>query len=276
MIRSHRGKEPDWDVILNATNTSPLVIIDAYNVIHKHSKLKKYMMKGLLSRARDTLIYELEELRTLKGWRIEIVFDGMKKLPVSPLGSAPDSLKKSKDGETPISQSAQQANKKVTNHGVRVVFSGVGTSADAYIESRCYDVKQQTGGQYTKSLIVASDDGMIRSAASNAGALVMSSQRIVDELKALKKMISYKVEVAVAKSNGHDVRPESLRGVLPTSLVNRRGTGQFLIVDKRKKKKKVERKESVQDENEVVDETTTTPCWALLPHQIPKNDTGYY
>merc|ERR1712157_677696 len=88
--------------------------------------------------------------------------------------------------EQQISQSAQQATKKVTNHGVRVVFSGVGTSADAYIESRCYDAKQKTHGKYTNSLIVASDDGMIRSAASNAGAYIMSSQRIVDEIKSLK------------------------------------------------------------------------------------------
>jgi len=251
------------------------------------------MNKGLLSRARDSLIYDLEELQTIKGWRIEIVFDGMKKLNIGPLGSGAESIRKksssvssthddnnNNEQQAPISPSAQQATKKVTKNGVRVVYSGVGTSADAYIESRCYDAKQKTQGKYTNSLIVASDDGMIRSAASNAGAYIMSSQRIVDELKALKKMISYKVEVAVARSNGHEVRPESLRGGNGVSSVlhSRRGTGQFLIVDKRKnKEKKIEKKNSVdgnkpKDVKEIMEGTTTKPSWAILPNQIPKND----
>lgn len=90
-------------------------------------------------------------------------------------------------------------------------------------------------------------------------------------------MISYKVEVAVARNNGHEVRPESLRnnGVLNT----RRGTGQFLIVDKRKKKKIVEKNldpsgchnTKPKDVKEIMDGTTTKPSWAMLPNQIPKN-----
>ena len=63
--RSKRGQEPDWDVILNRTATSPLFIVDGYNVIHKWPRLKKWMRKGQPRRARDTLVHDLEELRRI-------------------------------------------------------------------------------------------------------------------------------------------------------------------------------------------------------------------
>ena len=65
----------DWAAITNSTS-SPLFIVDGYNVIYQWPRLKKHMLNGNPKRARDLLINDLEELRVIKGWRIEVVFDG--------------------------------------------------------------------------------------------------------------------------------------------------------------------------------------------------------
>ena len=236
--RSQRGKEPDWDVILNQTASSPLFIVDGYNVIHKWPRLKKWMTKGQLHRARDTLVYDLEELRRIKGWRIECVFDGAGKASdPGPLGSGPGG---SEYNANKVRGSSTENTKAVTSHGVRVVFTGAGASADSYIEHRCFDAKKVTRGELTGSLIVASNDGMIRLAGTSAGALCMSSERLVDELKATRASILYRVEVAVAEANGHGVRPSVLQGTAAPG----RFQNKMMIVDKRKKKKAEESERS--------------------------------
>ena len=70
--RRRKGQNPDWDVILNQTAASPLLIVDGYNIIYKWSRLKKHMVKGDPSRARQLLIDDLENMRSIKGWRIEV------------------------------------------------------------------------------------------------------------------------------------------------------------------------------------------------------------
>ena len=242
--RSQRGKDPDWDVILNQTASSPLFIVDGYNVIHKWPRLKKWMNKGQLHRARDTLVHDLEELRRIKGWRIECVFDGAGKASdPGPLGSGPGG---SEYNANKVKGSSTENTKAVTSHGVRVVFTGAGASADSYIEHRCFDAKKVTGGELTGSLIVASNDGMIRLAGTNAGALCMSSERLVDELKATRASILHRVEVAVAEANGHGVRPTGLQGTAAPG----RFQNKMMIVDKRKKKKAEDRNEANEAEGD--------------------------
>ena len=264
--RKKRGEQPNWDVILNATASSPLVIVDAYNVIHKWPRLKKWMNKGMISKARDLLIHDMEEMRALKGWRIEVVFDGFGRNTNGPLGDGPGS----KAVRDRITKPDQLASKGVTTNGVRVVYSGAGTSADGYIEKRCFEAKAITDGKLTGSLIVASDDNMIRSVACSAGALCMSSGHIVDELKALRKSTMYRVEVAVARVNGHDVRPAKLHGkVMPNAFA--RGSGNVIVEDKRNRPKKNRKKDESEHAKTLEDlrkGTTSTPSWAIVP---PKN-----
>jgi len=100
---------------------------------------------------------------------------------------------------------------------------------------------------------------MIRTVAVGSGALCMSSERLVDELKSVKKATAYRVEAAMAIANGGFVRPEALRNKKSTNLpamkmqgargsvgfaevngqqvMNTYRGGQFVITDKRKKKK---------------------------------------
>jgi len=222
------------------------------------------MTKGMLSKARNMLIHDMEELRALKGWRIEVVFDGYGKDTNGPLG---DSVGTQITREK-VSKSDQEASKKVTDNGVRVVFSGAGMSADNYIEQRCFEAKKVTDGQLTGSLIVATDDNLIRSAGASAGAVSMGADRLIDELRALRKATMYRVEVAVAKANGHAIRPPQLMGKVMPSALNR---GSIIIEDKRNRPKK-ERKDDGEQSKTLEDlkkGTTSLPSWAVMPPKDP-------
>lgn len=270
--RRHRNSEVDWDVILkhgNGTSSGALMLVDGYNVIYQWSRLKKQMASGNTQLARELLVRDLEELHCIKGWRIECVFDGFGRKvggALSDTESVMDEQQNKKHSSSTkkkkVAMSDRLVSKEDTGRGVRVVYSGVGASADSYIESRCLDAKAVTGGKLSisgGSLIAVSNDAMIRMVATGAGALCMSSDRLVNELKAVKKITEYRIEVAMAIANGGYVRPEGMRknGISTPMMQGARGTGsmkvgiteqggrqvvntfrggQFIIEDKRKRK----------------------------------------
>jgi predicted RNA-binding protein with PIN domain len=240
--------------------------VDGYNIIHKWPRLKKHMSKGDTQRARQLLVEDLENLRSIKGWRIEVVFDGALKSIKGPLGDGPGRTARAKPSDRAL-------NKEVSKHGVRVVYTGVGVEADSYIEARCAKAKNVTSGKLTGSFIIATDDSMIRLAGQSAGAMCMSADRFVDELKSMKKAIEYRVEAAMAKVNGSVIRPEKLRG---TSIhVGRFGRGSIVVEDKRNrtKAKKLKAEEYYEiDLNITVEEDENgIPWWAQVPnHTLQK------
>ncbi|CAB9523343.1 RNA-binding protein containing a PIN domain [Seminavis robusta] len=247
--RKKRGQDINWDVVLNQTKAAPLVIVDGYNIIYKWPRLKKHMTKGDPQRARELLVDDLENLSSIKGWRIEVVFDGTRKSNIGPLGHGATGSK------TKVTQMDLATNKEVSKHGVRVVFTGRGIEADSYIESRCAKAKEVTDGHISGSFIVATDDAMIRLAGQNAGAMCMGAGRFVDELKALRKAINYRVEAAVAKVNGQTMRPESLQG----TYFHNFGRGSVLVEDKRQQKleRKLRKQQEQQQQQEEVDTVET-------------------
>lgn len=223
------------------------------------------MTKGMISKARQMLLLDFEELQSLKGWRIEVVFDGAgRNVNNNVLGDGPGGLQQAEK----VTKADMQESIKVTDHGIRVVYSGSGMSADSYIESRCLAAKSVTNGVMTSSFIVASDDNMIRIAAQNAGAIAMSSQRIIDELKAVKKVAMHRVEAVVANVNGHAPRPEKLRGLTGVTT-GRFGRNQVELVDKRKKTKPEEKKNieggKAAELKDVIEGTKSVPSWAVVP-----------
>jgi predicted RNA-binding protein with PIN domain len=268
--RQRKGQDPDWDVILNQTAADPLVFVDGYNIIHKWSRLKKHMTRGDSEKARQLLLDDLEQLASLKRWRIECVFDGggNNRRQTNLGNGALASIGRGKNAfqgamATSTSSPADTApSKSVYSHQkkVRVIFTGRGVEADSYIEGRCADAKNVTLGKTTSSLMVATDDVMIKMAAWNAGALCMSADRFVLELRAVKKSMSYRVEAAMAAVNGHSIRPESLWGsntFIESSYnsspkkemieerpdgtkvyIQRVGRSEFLVEDKREKNRK--------------------------------------
>ena len=306
--RRKRNAEVDWDVILqhgNGTSAGALMLVDGYNVIYQWSRLKKQMVNGNTQRARELLVRDLEELHNIKGWRIECVFDGFGRKVG---GALSDTELDEERKKTKVAMSDRQVSREDTGRGVRIVYSGVGASADSYIESRCLDAKEVTGGKLSisgSSLIVVSNDAMIRMVATGAGALCMSSDRLVNELKAVKKITEYRVEAAMAIANGGYVRPEGMRknGISTPMMQGARGTGsnkvgiteqggrqvvntyrggQFIIEDKRKKNKKSNKKASSTGSaddsdggggevkrkatmDDLKQGTQTLPSWAVVP-----------
>ena len=284
--KRRRNSEVDWDVILsngNGTSAGALVLVDGYNVIYQWPRLKKQMLKSNTQKARELLVRDLEELHIIKGWRIECVFDGFGRKTNGPLGDNP--------GGKQVSMPDRESRKQDTGRGVRIVYSGVGASADSYIESRCIDAKGITQGKLSVSggsLIVVSNDAMIRMVASGAGALCMSSDRIIDELKAVKKVTEYRVGVAMAIANGGNAQPSrinmpSMQGakgfgtnsvgvteVDGKQVVNTFRGGQFVIEDKRKKKVKKKKTEDAEVKKkaafeDMVEGTQNVPSWAIVP-----------
>jgi uncharacterized protein len=250
--RKRKGQDPDWDVILSRTASSPLVIVDGYNIIYKWPRLKKHMLRGDSQRARQLLVDDLENLRSLKGWRIEVVFDGTRRSTIGPLGQ----------GRGKPSALDRVSKAVVSKHGVRTIFSGVGVEADTYIEKRCAEARNVTDGEMTGSFIVATDDALIRLAGQSAGAYCMGADHFVDELKAVKKAMEYRVEAAVAKVNGHAIRPEQIRRTY-APLFGRRSV---LLEDKRN------RTSTPSDGHEYhldleIEEVGGVPWWAQLPNR---------
>jgi len=251
--RVKMSKITNWDVILNQTLARPLVIVDGYNIIYKWSRLKKHMVKGDTQRARQLLVDELDLLRTLHNWRIECVFDGAGNTNIGPLchGSGRIETLKSPSSNMEIST-------YLTNNGVRIVFTGRGVEADTYIEKRCFDAKKATNGVVTRSFIVATDDGMIRVAGENAGALCMSASRFVDELKAARKGILLKAEAALSarKRPGEYVSLEETGGLLSLTYGDRDSGSNIIPIRKingesqRAYKKRLEQEELQRKEQE--------------------------
>jgi predicted RNA-binding protein with PIN domain len=132
-------------------------------------------------------------------------------------------------GERITEQDMENTSKDVAK-GVRVTYSGIGTTADTYIEGRCFQAKNVTEGKLTGSLIVVTDDNLIRIAAVSAGAVLVGSERIVDELKVVRKAIMYKIESAIARETGVPMRHESLHGKHEEITFK---MGKFKVVDKR-------------------------------------------
>lgn len=272
-IRAERASEPRWDVILSRQGVSPLVMVDGYNLIHAWPRLKKWMVQGELYRARDALVSDLEDLKIIKGWRIEVVFDGAgRKGNDLSLGHGPGGAAAS----SKITAADKEHAKEVTEQGVRIVFSGAGRDADAYIEDRCIEALDVTKGKITGSLIVVSDDAMIRSVGQETGAHCMGCDRLISELKAVRAATNYAVEVAVAKANGHGVRPVQLRGTTAPGLFN---SGKTVVISKQKRKeekalakqqqKEAQRKQIEDSLEAAADAMTTTsnPCWEVVPDQ---------
>ncbi len=78
------------------------------------------------------LIHDMEEMRSLKGWRIEVVFNGYGRNVNN--GAIQGDGPGSESTRDKMYKLDQEASKKVTDNGVRIVKSCSRMSADGYIE----------------------------------------------------------------------------------------------------------------------------------------------
>ena len=134
-----------------------ITIIDGYNVINAWPKLSD-ISKTSLETARENLIDELAEYKSLSGEEIIIVFDAY-------------NLDRPKETIT-------------EKYGMKIVYTKRYQTADTYIEKQILKI----GRKHT--LKVVTDDGQIQVLASNKGATRMTSTELRAELFNNRRKIS--------------------------------------------------------------------------------------
>ena len=140
-----------------ALNRRNITIIDGYNVINAWPNLSD-ISKTSLESARENLIDELAEYKSMSGEEIIIVFDAY-------------NLDRPKET---ISE----------KFGMKIVFTKRYQTADTYIEKQILKISQK------HNLKVVTDDGQIQILASNKGAARMTSTELKAEIFNNRRKIS--------------------------------------------------------------------------------------
>lgn len=134
-----------------------ITIIDGYNVINSWPNLSD-ISKTSLETARENLIDELAEYKSLSGEEIVIVFDAY-------------NLDRPKETIT-------------EKYGMKIVYTKRYQTADTYIEKQILKIDRK------HNLKVVTDDGQIQVLASNKGATRMTSTELRAELFNNRRKIS--------------------------------------------------------------------------------------
>ena len=133
------------------------IIVDGYNIIYDWEELKD-AAKDSFAAARKMLADRLANFRGYRGCELVLVFDGYK---------VKDNLGTKED-----------------HHGIRLVYTKEGESADHYIEGLIHEI----GKNY--SVKVATGDGLIQLMALRMGVMRMSSQELRGEVLKAEREIA--------------------------------------------------------------------------------------
>ncbi|MBR2741032.1 MAG: TetM/TetW/TetO/TetS family tetracycline resistance ribosomal protection protein [Oscillospiraceae bacterium] len=133
------------------------LILDGYNVIFAWDDLNELSKKSL-DLARTRLMDIMSDYSGFTGTGTVIVFDAYR--------------------------STDSAGKRFNHHGVDVVFTDAGQSADAYIEK----LSQEIGKD--ESVKVVSSDNLVRTGVSRSGVMHMSSRSLKEEVDRVGERIS--------------------------------------------------------------------------------------
>ena len=149
----NRAKEPS----ARSAQKKDYIIVDGYNMIYAWDELKE-LADTDISAARDRLVALHSDYAGLRGIEEAVVFDGYR---------VPGGL-----GSTEA------------EHGMRVVYTKQGETADAFIEK----LVREIGKNY--NVKVASSDGMIQLFALRAGVLRMSASELLGEVTLAREEIA--------------------------------------------------------------------------------------
>lgn len=135
---------------------SSVLLIDGYNVCGKWRKLQKRVLSGDLEGARDMLEGELAVYGSLRGMRIVLFWDAF--------------------------HSGRKTDTRVESvPGLEVVYCGTGT-ADEFIETEVYRLREAGIGE----VWVATSDRQQQNLTGGNGALILSSGRLISDIKKVK------------------------------------------------------------------------------------------
>ncbi len=148
------------------------LIVDAYNMIFSWPELKE-LAKASMDAARARLTDMLINYRAFKNNEVCLIFDGYKRK---------DNLGAKED-----------------DHGIHIVYTKEGESADAFIEA----LVREIGKNY--SVRVATSDGLIQLTALRAGVIRMSSKELEYELEKTLNEISAILQIPRKKITLADI-----------------------------------------------------------------------
>jgi len=133
------------------------IIVDGYNIVYDWDDLKE-LRKDSFNAARRRLMDRLANFRGYRGCELVLVFDGYKVKDNPGL--------------------------KDDYHGIHVVYTKEGMSADKYIETLIHEI----GKSY--QVKVATGDGLIQLMALRMGVIRMSSRELLTEVTSAERAIS--------------------------------------------------------------------------------------
>lgn len=148
------------------------LIIDGYNVINAWKEFAPFR-KVNLEHARDLLVAGVAEYAAFKGYKAVVVFDAM---DVS--GAASSEI----------------------IHGLQVVYTGEGETADSWIERRAYEL-----GRTKVKVFVVTSDYAEQINILGAGAYRISAREFREEYHKAKKEIAARLRVPSRAINRNEV-----------------------------------------------------------------------
>lgn len=132
------------------------ILVDGYNVIFAWDDLKKQAVKDL-DAARRQLCDALADFAGFTGTRVVVAFDGYRR--------------------------AGSLGEKEDCHGIQVVFTREGETADRYLESLAAEIGKN------ESVWVASSDALVQLSAFRSGVLRMSSRELGEEVGRVREQM---------------------------------------------------------------------------------------
>ncbi len=148
------------------------LIVDGYNVINAWKEFVS-LREASLEHARDILVANIAEYAAFKGYRGIVVFDAQEV-----------------QGEGSVTQI----------HGIEVVFTNEGETADAWIERRAYEL-----GRTRAKVFVVTSDYAEQINVLGAGAYRVSAREFHEDYKNAKKAIAAKMKQPASGLNRNEL-----------------------------------------------------------------------
>jgi predicted RNA-binding protein with PIN domain len=171
--------DPDrtiWVPGANMAYGTWVLLVDGYNIVGASERLSSLKNRESLDAARTALIEDVVQLASMRGWRIELVFDSY------------------------MTGRAGSRDPSAGSDLVNTVFTGSRESADSYIEKTSYALSSSTGST-SESYAVATNDKAIINAVTSHGGVTMSSDRFLVELSSARYEAGFIASSAASRQN---------------------------------------------------------------------------
>ena len=174
-------------------NAKVTTLIDGYNIINKWNNLID--LKDIdLEKAREDLIEELAEYKSLSGEDITVVFDAYNQ----------DRVKET----------------EFEKYGIKIVFTKRFQTADTYIERELSKKKTY------HNVKVVTDDGAIQTQATTKGAIRVTAYELKNDISQLKNKIQRKKKLSFEKNLTSYPISEEMIGKLDELIKNLENNGK--------------------------------------------------